>query len=128
MKNCRYREENICKLSSDINNKETIISDKICSLCQSCGEPTENNEIILKLTNFGVKVNNINKDCKHIGKKVGEMNCKCQGQKDVYACGLHKYCAKRQLVSNPTININNETIRHKLQYCRFCEDYLENTE
>jgi len=125
MHNCDYRQNNICKLSSDINGKETLVNNNICRMCQEKGDPNEDNEIIQKLTNFGVKINPVDKqDCKHLGEHIGEMDCKCAGKKEVFHCALHEYCAKRQLTSHPKIKIDEKSVDNiKLQYCRFCKDY-----
>lgn len=124
MRDCKYREKNICLLASDLSNSEIKTNNNICKKCQGCGEPDENNKIVQGLIPLNLKVNPIDKaDCKHLGEHIGEMDCKCAGKKEVFHCALHEYCAKRQLNSHPKVIINEETKDVKLQYCRFCKDY-----
>jgi len=61
--------------------------------------------------------------CTHRGSVLGKMDCRCQGKKEVYSCGIHGKCALRKLVSGKTqIIIDDQIIVEDIKFCNTCGD------
>lgn len=142
---CDHRSDKICQIASSIAGKLVNVDDTHCTHCVKQDKPQAINHVTVSIAVY--ELSKIDKKqaallanqyrehlimrvedendypCTYRGSILGQLDCKCQGNKQVYSCQIYTKCAIRKLVpGKPRLIINDQIIEEDIKFCNDCED------
>ncbi len=147
---CNFLESingvNYCKVVEEINGIKTEVLQEHCDHCANSTMPYSYNKVTVSLaissaakvdpekaskilSQYGEYVRyDPSKDiqCRNRTQSIGKIDCRCQGNNEVYGCKVHELCAIRKLTPGiPTIKLKDLEIKKDIKYCNSCDDLAD---